>query len=85
MCATCPWRAGSPYASLKSYLEESSYRETRICHSTGSNAINHKTGKPELACRGSRNVQLQLFTAMGFLSTPTDAAWEAKCRELELT
>lgn len=86
MCATCPWRKGSPYAYLKPYLDAASFRETRICHSTGSgNAINGRTGKPERACRGSRNVQLAFFVALGFLKEPTDEAWARKCRELNLS
>jgi hypothetical protein len=56
---------------------------SRICHSTGEgNAINAHTGKPEALCRGARDFQLGVFTAMGFLSEPTDAAWTAKCGEL---
>jgi hypothetical protein len=35
-------------------------------------------------CRGARDKQLWLFAAMGFISEPTDAAWEAKCKELGL-
>ena len=84
MCATCPWREGSPYAYLRSGLEESALgHASRICHSTGkNNAINRRTGKPEALCRGARNAQLQFLAGLGFLSEPTDAAWTAKCREL---
>jgi hypothetical protein len=84
MCATCPWRDGSPYAYLTAGLERSALGEaSRICHSTGSNnAINARTGRPAALCRGARNVQLNVLAAMGFLSAPTDDAWAAKCREL---
>ena len=85
MCATCPFRVGSQYAHLASDLTESAITQaSRICHSTGSNAINHRTGKKPALCRGARDKQLQAFTAMGFISEPTDAAWAAKCREMGL-
>jgi hypothetical protein len=53
---------------------------SRICHSTGSNAINARTGKPERLCRGARDEQLAFFVGIGFLPEPTDAAWRAKCK-----
>lgn len=82
MCATCPWREGSPYAYLRPALEEDSARHTRICHSTGNNAINPRTGKLSMACRGSRNFQLDLMYGLGMIKAPTDEAWEEKCQEL---
>jgi hypothetical protein len=84
MCATCPWRKGSPYAYLREDLERSAMTESsRICHSTGSNnAINARTGKPAALCRGARDSQLQMFFKMGFLSEPTDEAWTEKCSEM---
>ena len=83
MCATCPWRPGSPYAFLQDELSMSSIHEgSRICHSTGSNnAINRRTGKPPRLCRGARDLQLQVFAALGVIKEPTDAAWEAACKE----
>lgn len=83
MCATCPWRDGSPYAELVPTLEASALREgSRLCHSTGNNAINARTGKPARVCRGARDVQLRVLAGIGFLSQPTDAAWRAKCRQI---
>lgn len=84
MCATCPFRKGSPYAYLVSDLAQSALdTASRICHSTGSNnAINKRTGVPEQICRGSRDVQLAVFTGMGFISEATDEAWADKCREM---
>ena len=83
MCATCPWRDRSPHAHLVPTLEHSALSEaSRVCHSTGSNAINARTGKPEMLCRGARNTQLQVLHAMGFLDAPTDAAWSRKCQQL---
>lgn len=85
-CATCPFRAGSPYAYLADALAESALTEaTRICHSTGSNAINHRTGKRPAVCRGARDLQLKRFAVSGFISAPTDEAWNAKCAELGIT
>lgn len=86
MCATCPFREGSPYAHLKPILEMSAVTDaSRICHSTGKgNAINRHTGKPERLCRGARDRQLQMFASTGFISEPTDAAWAAKCREMSI-
>lgn len=84
MCATCPFRTGSPYAYLAGDLRLSALsKSSRICHSTGANnAINRRTGKPERICRGARDNQLHFLHGLGFLSEPTDAAWLAKCREL---
>ena len=85
MCATCPFRPGSPYASLAEELAESALNnKSRICHSTGSNAINRRTGKPPLLCRGARDIQLKTFAAMKFIEAPTDEAWENKCKELNI-
>lgn len=81
-CATCPFREGSPYADMAPSLSQSALREaSRICHSTGSNAINHRTGKPPAICRGSRDVQLQHFAAIRFIEAPTDEAWSKKWDE----
>jgi hypothetical protein len=86
MCATCPWRHGSPYAYLRNDLERSALTaNSRICHSTGSNnAINARTGKPERLCRGARDVQLRFMCALGVIAAPTDKAWNAKCKQLGL-
>ena len=77
---------GSPYAALAADLAESALTTTsRICHSTGANnAINRRTGKPPLLCRGARNVQLQAMHGMGMIVAPTDEAWDAKCKEMGL-
>lgn len=78
-CATCPFRHGSPYEHLRSDLTMSALSEaSRICHSTGSNGINRRTGKPPALCRGARDVQLHYFAAMRLINAPTDEAWN-KC------
>lgn len=33
-------------------------------------------------CRGTRDRHIEIFHRMGFLEEPTDAAWEAKRKEL---
>lgn len=84
MCATCPFRAGSPYEYLAKDLGECALNErSRICHSTGKdNAINKRTGKPEMLCRGARDLQIHLFYAIGFIDEPTDESWGRKCEEM---
>lgn len=86
MCATCPFRRGSPYAYLAGDLAASALdTASRICHSTGSNnAIHRHTGKSERLCRGARDVQLKVFAGMGVISAPTDEAWQTKCGEMGL-
>jgi len=84
-CPTCPWRENSPYACLREELTLSALGQaSRICHCTGSNAINADTGKPEAICRGARDEQLQFFAATGFLPEATDEAWIAKCKKLKI-
>lgn len=82
MCATCPWREGSPYAYLRRELSESSRKTSRICHCTGDSIIHPKSGKPERVCRGSRNEQLAMFFGAGFLEAPTDEAWTKMVKEI---
>jgi hypothetical protein len=85
MCATCPFRPGSPYEYLRQDLSESALNEgSRICHSTGTSGIFGRTGKKDLICRGARDFQLQVFHGIGFLPAPTDQAWDAKKKELGL-
>ncbi len=84
MCATCPFREGSPYADLVPALSLSARTEaSRICHSTGSNGIHHRTGKKPLVCRGARDLQLQMFASTGFISAPTDQAWDEKWASMQ--
>jgi hypothetical protein len=85
-CSTCPFRKGvaKKYADLAGHLAESALSEaSRICHQTGKNNAFHKdTGKPEALCRGARDIQIEVFHSIGFISEPTDAAWDAKCKEI---
>ncbi len=86
MCGSCPFRGGSKYAELTPMLiEDAIHNNSRICHSTGTNALNGETGKPDLICRGARDVQLQVFAAQGFIDAPTDEAWDRKAEEMGIT
>ncbi len=83
MCASCPFRPGSRYRHLAPGIADSAMNEaSRICHSTGSNGFLGATGKPELLCRGARNLQLAVFHAIGFIDAPTDTAWAVKLASL---
>jgi hypothetical protein len=76
MCATCPFRPGSPNAYLADDLARSAMSEaSRICHSTGTSVFYGETGKPERICRGARDIQLKVMTVMGVIDAPTDEAW----------
>jgi hypothetical protein len=76
MCATCPFRKGSAYASLAPYLTKQALTASnRICHSTGSSAILGRTGKTPMICRGTRDIQLSTFYALKVIEAPTDEAW----------
>ncbi len=82
-CATCPFRAGSPYAYLADELAVSAVTKgSRVCHSTGrDNGINRRTGLPPHLCRGARDVQLRAMSALKVIDAPTDEAWnEARVR-----
>lgn len=86
-CATCPFREDG-YKDVRELLVHRALQEaTPICHSTGPGAIvprSKRVSKKPLACRGARNLQLQVFFSLGFLEAPTDAAWEKKAMELGL-
>jgi hypothetical protein len=82
-CASCPFLPGSEYADLVPHLIQCALTaSSRICHCTGTNGVKGKTGKPERLCRGARDVQLQVFFRMGYISAPTDEAWDAKVEEI---
>jgi hypothetical protein len=89
-CKTCPFRddvdeehKSVMVPTIDMILGADGQPASRICHSTGNNnAFHRRTGKKEMICRGARNFQLQFFAAIGFLESPTDAAWLKKCREL---
>lgn len=78
MCSTCPFKDNSPTKYLADDLAISAITDaSRICHSTGSNGLRGRTGKPSRLCRGARNIQLQVFCTLGVIEHPTDEAWAA--------
>ena len=85
MCETCPFRKGG-WEHVRSLLEERALNEaTPICHSTGQALTRHKGEKLKAhLCRGARQFQLIFFAAIGYISAPTDEAWETKVVELGL-
>jgi hypothetical protein len=83
-CGTCPFREGSPYAGLADDLAQSALTDrSRVCHSTGRNAINWTTGKKSALCRGARDVQLAYFHKLGVIEAPTDESWSAAWERLK--
>lgn len=88
MCPTCPFRPGvaKKYRKVAGAIAVSAVTEAgRICHNTGKDNLFYKdTGKPEQLCRGAKDIQLAFMHGIGFISAPTDAAWDEKCRELNL-
>lgn len=75
-CKTCPFRdenkcTGVAESVTKRVLSSGS----QICHSTGWPKGTH-------LCRGARDVQLDVMHKLGVIESPTDAAWEAKRKEL---
>lgn len=85
-CKTCPWLKGQKkeWASLKQMLMERALHSSPLCHSTGKALVRHNGEKLKAhVCRGARDFQLELFVSIGFLSEPTDEAWEAKLEEMQ--
>lgn len=83
MCSSCPFRKGSQYQYLVGGLALSALSEgSRICHSTGENGLRGQTGKPDRLCRGARDIQLDVFAAIGVINAPTDEAWARKWKEV---
>jgi len=85
-CKTCPWLEGQAeeWACLKPMLMDRALHSTPLCHSTGKALTRHNGERLKAhVCRGARDFQLELWYRMGFLSAPTDEAWDAKLQEIE--
>jgi hypothetical protein len=81
MCATCPFR-DTGWTHVRDFLQHRALTEgSPICHSTG-NALVKRQGKSHI-CRGARNFQIDFFYRIGFLTEPTDAAWNEKLAQLK--
>jgi hypothetical protein len=76
MCNTCPFRDDG-YMELRSSVEAKLLEKSQLCH-----APRHKGKRETHICRGARDTQLKYFHRIGFLSEPTDDAWQAKLNEV---
>ena len=72
-CSTCPFNAdGDPDVRDGVLRRTVNMQASQICHHPALH------GKREThLCRGARDIQLRVLTAMGLLSEPTDAAFTA--------
>ena len=85
-CKTCPFRAAKDggWEDLRPLLIQRCLTEgSPICHSTGKALVRHDGEhlKAQI-CRGARDLQLRYFHMVGYISEPTDTAWNAKYREI---
>jgi len=79
-CATCPFKEDGCKEVRDAVIARSLEGINQTCHSTGA-----KYGKKDThLCRGARDFQLQLFHSMGVIEEPTDKAWDAKRKELNV-
>jgi hypothetical protein len=79
MCKTCVFAPGNPVhltAARHGEIREYLLRGTpHLCHTPGPN------GRPdELACRGGRNLQLEVWARLGIIAAATDDALLAAMR-----
>lgn len=82
MCPTCPFRKQG-YTCVRELLTDRALKQgTPVCHSTGPAPLAKRVHKQRHACRGARDLQLQVFAARGFLEAATDAAWEKQARAM---
>ena len=77
MCPSCPFGKNGDAQTREMVTERCMSKASQICHHP------RLHGKKEThLCRGARNLQLEMFHAMGFIKTPTDEAWQEKRKEL---
>ena len=74
-CKTCPFE-GENYLSAESYsgyVEKILNLESQhLCHSANNKKL----------CRGGRNIMLRVLCSKGWISEPTDAAFNAARKEV---
>lgn len=74
-CKTCPFREGSIFNKDSNLVAKLCKRviqtANHICHTDDTKI-----------CRGGRDYQLDIFTRLGVIDAPTDAAWAAKLEEV---
>jgi hypothetical protein len=80
-CATCPFGPnGDPLVHAGVVERMVKFQGSQICHHPA------LQGKPEThLCRGARDLQLNIMTAMGIIEAPTDKAFMAKWEEIKNT
>lgn len=79
-CKTCPFNehgAKDVEAAVTARLLSCSQH----CHGSGHPAINGKDATH--LCRGARDYQLQIMYRLGFISAPTDEAWNERWEEIQ--
>lgn len=81
-CRTCPFEGSEPIDlgdRYSHYVQAViTLQSQHFCHSSRQ-SIGDKDTK---LCRGGRNLMLKTLTAKGVISEPTDAAFEAKRKEV---
>ena len=75
-CKTCPFSPGGDLETRMMVESRVLSEASQTCHSTG--AVHGK--QDTYLCRGARDFQLQIFHRLGFLSEPTDEAWDQKLK-----
>lgn len=77
MCASCPFGPNGDRDLESAVISRTILQASQICHHP------RLHGKREThLCRGARDVQLTILYRLGYLEEPTDAAFEAKSKEL---
>jgi hypothetical protein len=77
-CATCPFgENGDPRTQQSVTGRIIKLDHSQICH----HPVLHNKKETHL-CRGARDIQLRILTAMGLIAEPTDEAFTAKSREV---
>ena len=82
-CATCVFKTDARgrwvYPEIARKVEERLLEHSQICHHP-----RHKGKRETHLCRGTRDRQIEFFYRIRFLDASTDAAWEAKRKELSV-
>lgn len=76
-CGSCPFNDNGDQQTRGMVEKRCINSASQICHHP-----RLKGGKQTHLCRGARDFQLKIFFRMGFISAPTDEAWNAKRKEL---
>ncbi|WP_347990312.1 hypothetical protein [Methylomonas sp. AM2-LC] len=83
MCQTCPF---NKHENIKDQSPEIANMVRSRCLTKASQICHHPRmhGKKEShLCRGARDFQLEIFSLLGVISEPTDAAWKEAYEQLQ--